>query len=70
MSPEDLNTLEDILDRANLGAVLDVLSEIAHAKAEHVESNWQDSTMANNWRRAAQVCETAACRPSVRLVSL
>jgi len=46
---DETHALERILDKAGLQAVLEVLSEICGAKAEHVESNWQDKALARRW---------------------
>jgi hypothetical protein len=45
--------LENMIDRASLAAVLDALRQIADAKAEHIETAWQDFPTARPWRRAA-----------------
>jgi len=34
--------LEQFIDVCSLADVLDSLAEIAHAKAQHIEENWQD----------------------------
>lgn len=44
--------LEMLLDATSLNAVMQALSEVCGAKAEHIESNWQDKPLARDWRTA------------------
>jgi hypothetical protein len=48
-----LETLEQYIDRYRLDGVLDAMSDICHAKAEHLEANWQDADSASWWRDSA-----------------
>jgi hypothetical protein len=41
--------LEALIDASTLAIVLDALADVCHAKAEHLTSNWQDSTSARHW---------------------
>lgn len=62
--------LETMLDNVGLTALLDMLGEVCHEKAEHIRTNWQDEGNAKTWDRAAKVCEravTASCKPGVAL---
>lgn len=44
-----VDELEALVDKYTLATVLDVLAEVASAKADHVETNWQDSQLAKAW---------------------
>lgn len=44
--------LEDVIDSVGLSAFLDRVADICHAKAEHVQSTWQDVYLAKLWERA------------------
>ena len=55
-------TLETLIDAHNLDGVLEALSEICHAKAEHLRSNWQDSATAKQWNQAASIVTKAASK--------
>lgn len=61
----EIDGLEAMIDAAGLAAVLAALATICHDKAEHVQSNWQDTARARHWTRAAKVIERAACHDQV-----
>jgi hypothetical protein len=42
--------LETLIDRRGIEQVLQQISEICGAKAEHIASNWQDAALARRWR--------------------
>ena len=48
----DEKTLEGMVDGMGLKAVLLMLQEIAYSKAKHIEENWQDTTLAEDWKMA------------------
>jgi 2-keto-3-deoxy-L-rhamnonate aldolase RhmA len=48
-SAEQSAALEAILDLIGADGILDAISDIAFAKAEHVRSNWQDDNLSANW---------------------
>ena len=54
--------LEGIVDRAGLRNVLLALEAICFAKAEHLETNWQDPKSARHWARNGRHCGIAACK--------
>ena len=45
--------LEEIVDANSLGRLLEALSQVCYAKADHIEMNWQDRSTSKAWRRAA-----------------
>jgi hypothetical protein len=51
--------LEGLMDKLGLQQLLFGLSEICHAKAEHIESAWQDRRLAEVYTRIAIHLETA-----------
>lgn len=57
---EQMDTLEAIVDASSLAAVLEGLSEVCHAKAEHIRSNWQDRLSACVWDAAGLTITKAA----------
>jgi hypothetical protein len=46
---EDEETLELMVDGMGLRGVLMILQGIAYGKAQHIEENWQDTTLAEDW---------------------
>lgn len=46
-------TLEQIVDRHSMHAVLEALETVCHAKADHLVSNWNDEGAARVWKRLA-----------------
>jgi hypothetical protein len=54
MTTIELETaLERLIDATNLAAVVFALDVIAGAKADHIATNWQDTTTAKVWNKAA-----------------
>jgi hypothetical protein len=54
--------LEGIVDHAGLRNVLYALEHICLAKAQHLETNWQDAAGAKVWASRARLCGSMACR--------
>jgi hypothetical protein len=52
--------LEALVDKLTLTGVVDLLSEIASEKSEHIQSNWQDTHLAQAWNRASNQLMLAA----------
>ena len=52
--------LEALIDKHGIGRVLDNLSEVCYLKAEHLESNWQDSAAARQWTIIGRRCDAVA----------
>jgi hypothetical protein len=50
-------TLEEIVDASTLGKVIQALSHLCWEKAQHIEENWQDESLAKAWRDAAKKIE-------------
>ena len=48
-------TVEAYIDRFSLAELLQIVGEICAAKADHIETNWQDRDTAREWTRAAAV---------------
>lgn len=51
---ELIETLERLVDANGLYAVTAALELMCHEKAEHCAVNWQDTSIAKRWTRAAQ----------------
>jgi hypothetical protein len=62
MSPEDelAAAIEDLVDSSSLHAVLGALASTAYAKADHLQSEWQDATAARVWTRIGTKIERVA----------
>ena len=43
--------IERYVERHSLAEAINILAEIAWQKAERIEANWQDQTLAKAWRR-------------------
>jgi hypothetical protein len=46
---EAMNTLEGMVDKAGLRNVIYALAHICDAKADHVQSVWQDKWLSKEW---------------------
>lgn len=51
--------LESLIDKHGLSQVLTAIEDICNGKAEHIESNWQDSATARAWSKASKRVELA-----------
>jgi hypothetical protein len=58
-----LEQLEQLIDQNSLQTVLDTLADVCHEKAEHLQSNWQDTFTANLWTCRAKTISKVAGRP-------
>jgi hypothetical protein len=61
----ELLALEALIDKLGLVEVLSQISEICHAKAEHIAENWQDVNLAKTWTKAAMQIETLSKKVSL-----
>ena len=62
-NPKELeSTLEGLVDTCGLSTVISALSEICHAKAEHLRTNWQDEAMAKIWDHSGKRIAQCAMR--------
>jgi hypothetical protein len=59
---DDMPKLEAMVDRHGLYSVLAMLSDICGEKAEHLRSNWQDRSSAQNWGKAIAAIDVAASK--------
>ena len=57
---QDTETLELLVDRLTMPEVLNLLTAIATFKAEHIQTDWQDSPLAASWDRAAALLSAVA----------
>lgn len=54
----ELEHLERLIDIRGIESVLIAISEICDGKAEHIQVNWQDATLALRW---ATLCGAVGC---------
>lgn len=59
----NMEALEGMVDRHGFLGVLQMLSEVCGLKAEHIETNWQDVTLAQWWAKRAEAVDKLAARP-------
>jgi len=57
--------LESLIDRASLAMVLEALSQVCWEKADHLQSNWQDSAAAKTWHKAGNAIDRLISKVSV-----
>jgi hypothetical protein len=69
MTDAEMTQLEAMIDRGGLKTVLDAISGICDAKAEHILTNRQDKALAGQWAAAAARIETTAGLASIANVS-
>lgn len=54
----ELKHFELLIDMRGIESVLIAISEICDAKAEHIQANWQDRPLAQQW---ATLCGAVGC---------
>ncbi|MBD2449966.1 hypothetical protein H6G76_22950 [Nostoc sp. FACHB-152] len=57
MTKEYMESLELLVDKLTLAAVLEMLERISHKKAENLRTHWQDENSAKLWDKAARQIE-------------
>lgn len=50
---EDAESIERLVDKFGIAAVLNLITVICGAKAEHIAVNWQDTGLAKRWDTVA-----------------
>jgi hypothetical protein len=63
------SAIETYIDSHGLQDALLLLSTICWEKAAHIEHNWQDSTTAASWSKAAGAIERVSAQKAVETVS-
>lgn len=46
--------IEELIDQNSLSAVKEAFANVCFEKAEHIQSNWQDSDLAKIWENAGR----------------
>jgi hypothetical protein len=55
MTTKELETaLEQMIDAKGIPAVLHALAMVCHEKSDHVDTTWQDRSLARLWTKSAQ----------------
>lgn len=57
--------LEEMIDETNLSLVLETIASVCYAKADHVQTNWQDKSLAMEWEEAGDRVISVAMRITV-----
>ena len=61
-------SMEEYVDRYSLALLLEQLADLCAEKAEHVQTNWQDSDIAGDWSKAARYLDRVAATRTVHAV--
>jgi hypothetical protein len=62
-------SLESFIDANSLQDALQLLSEICWQKANHVQSNWQDSKLATVWEHAGTAIDKLSIKDVILTAS-
>lgn len=52
--------IEQLIDANGLATVLDAIARVCSEKADHIETNWQDSVAAKAWNIASGAISNCA----------
>jgi len=59
-----VDALEQMVDHSSFAQILEMLAEIASMKADHIEANWQDEALADEFNyKAAYLLQAAHKMP-------
>lgn len=64
LTQAERDTLEAMIDRTSLTAVLEGMFDVCGDKAEHVRANWQDEHTAEVWDIAQDIMSSTLARVS------
>lgn len=53
--------IEQIIDSSSVPALMIVIEDVCHGKAEHIRTNWQDEQSAAVWERFARAIHNTKC---------
>lgn len=56
------SNLERMVDKHSVLDVLIALKNVCEDKAVHIDVNWQDSVLANEWMKAARMIQQAGLK--------
>jgi hypothetical protein len=59
LTKDKMHELEITVDSSTLAGVLEALREICLAKSQHIDENWQDRALAQQWESAARKLDSA-----------
>jgi hypothetical protein len=48
---QTIDALEALVDKHGTRGLLNLIAEVASAKADHIREAWQDSSLADDWDR-------------------
>lgn len=68
MPQDDLEVIERIIDRVGLHDTLALMAEICREKASHIDTNWQDTRLAQKWDRAADAIDKVAYGKTIKAI--
>lgn len=68
-NPENIAAIETAIDADSLQDVLQMVSTICWEKASHIQTNWQDTSLAKSWEKAALAIERVSVSNAVLAVS-
>jgi hypothetical protein len=57
-SGRDAAAVEDMIDQMGVVAFIRLVADVCDAKSAHVEENWQDDALANDWNRLCNQLDT------------
>jgi hypothetical protein len=50
LTPQHRDIIEAMIDRTHVATLLETISQVCYAKAEHIQHDWQDAELADLWR--------------------
>lgn len=64
MTEAENQAIEDMIDKHGMLEIIETIANIAHLKAEHITTNWQDNELAQRWKNvgASLMQSAGVCR--------
>jgi hypothetical protein len=72
LSREDMTTLENLIDRYGVEAILMGMAEIAYEKAQHIAENWpatNEQEQVRAWQRVSRLLDGTSTHRAVKAVT-
>jgi hypothetical protein len=66
MTTDAATALETLVDRHGLANVIEALAIVCSEKADHIQTNWQNTVLAGSWERCSHQLDTVAARVKAR----
>lgn len=58
--------IESVIDRVGLPDMISIMADVCVAKADHIDTNWQDRALARVWDRASKALDKLSATRAIK----